>query len=103
MGPLVQRPRFMAIGMAAGTAAPGPVPTSLAETILSPFTWQYLSATTGLAFGQLWIMTQKPGWTGSLVAPLALGVIGWLYGGMLAKRDGDAVRARGPAMAQANT
>jgi hypothetical protein len=102
MGPLVQRPRFMAIGMAAATAEPGPVPPSLSEAILNPFTWRYLSGTTGLALGQLWIMTQKPGWTGALVAPLVLGVIGWIYGGALAAKDREAVRAGEPAVAQAN-
>lgn len=102
MGPLVQRPRFMAIGMAAATAEPGPVPPSLSEAILSPFTWRYLSGTTGLALGQLWIMTQKPGWTGALVAPLVLGVIGWIYGGALAAKDREAVRSVEPAVAEAN-
>jgi hypothetical protein len=102
MGPLVQRPRFMAIGMAAATAEPGPVPPSLSEAILSPFTWRYLSGTTGLALGQLWIMTQKPGWTGALVAPLVLGVIGWIYGGALAAKDREASRAGEAAVAQAN-
>jgi hypothetical protein len=87
MGPLLQRPRFMAMGMAAGSAEPGPVPDALAEAILAPFAWRYLSATTGVAFGLLWIMTQKPGWAGSLVPPIVLAILGWIYGGTVVQRD----------------
>jgi len=100
VGPLVQGPRFKAMGMAAGTAEPGPVPTSLADLVLSPFPWRLVSATTGVAFGQLWIMTQKPGWTGALAAPLALGLIGWIYGGYVVQRDRQARQAK-PGMAAA--
>jgi hypothetical protein len=39
-------------------------------------------------------MTQKPGWTGSLLAPILLAAIGWVYGGALAARDRAAVQTR---------
>jgi uncharacterized membrane protein len=87
VGPVLQRPRFMAMGMAAEKAGSGRVPPELRALLLNPTPWRLLSATTGVGLGNLWIMTQKAGWIGSLVPPLLLGLLGWVYGGMLASRD----------------
>jgi hypothetical protein len=82
--PVVQRPRFMAMGMAAGSAAPGAVPPDVSRLTLDPFPWRWHSMMTGVSIGLLWIMTLKPGtWIGALVPPLALAVAGWLLGGTL--------------------
>jgi hypothetical protein len=93
VGPVVQRPRFMAMGMAAGKAGAGRVTPDLRALILDPFPWRLVSATTGVGIGNLWIMTQKPGWIGALVPPLLFALIGWIYGGMLVSRDRETLEA----------
>jgi hypothetical protein len=101
-GPLLQRPRFMAMGMAAGSAEPGPVPVALSSAVMNPFVWKLLSASTGAAIGLLWIMTQKPaGWLGALLPPLALALVGWLYGASLLQRDSRAAGSGEAAVASA--
>jgi hypothetical protein len=101
IGPVVQRPRFMAMGMGAGKASPGRVPPELRALILNPAPWRLVSATTGVGVGNLWIMTQKPGWIGSLVPVVLLALIGWIYGGMLVLRDREVVEASAPSGATA--
>jgi hypothetical protein len=57
---------------------------------------------TGVSVGLLWIMTQKPGgWIGALVPPLALALVGWVYGGTLVQRDRQAVPAAAEGAASA--
>ena len=101
VGPVVQRPRFMAMGMAAGKAAPGRVTPDLRALLLNPAAWRLVSATTGVGLGNLWIMTQKPGWIGALVPPLLLALLGWIYGGMVVSRDRQAVEGAGTPVASA--
>jgi hypothetical protein len=51
VGPVVQRPRFMAMGMGAGKAAPGRVTPELRALLLNPAPWRLVSATTGVGLG----------------------------------------------------
>jgi hypothetical protein len=101
IGPVVQRPRFMAMGMAVAKANPGRVPPDLRSLILDPFPWRLVSATTGVGLGNLWIMTQKPGWIGALIPPLLFALIGWIYGGMLVSRDREVLEAAPPVASPA--
>jgi hypothetical protein len=101
VGPVIQRPRFMAMGMAAGKATPGRVPPELRALLLDPAPWRLLSATTGVGLGNLWIMTQKPGWLGAVVPLLVFALLGWLYGGTLVSRDRQASQAAQEPVASA--
>ena len=88
LGPLVQRPRFMAMGKAAMGAASGPVPPELRRALTNPQVWALAYMGTGAALGLLWIMTQKPlGWLAALAPVLVLGGAGAFLGARAAARD----------------
>jgi hypothetical protein len=87
VGPLIQRPRFMAMARAAMTSPPGPVSRELARLLTDPAPWSLQSLNAGAATGLLWIMTLKPGWAGSVAAVVLLAAAGGAIGHALARLD----------------
>jgi hypothetical protein len=95
IGPVIQKPRFMAMGKAAAEAPAGPVPRNLAMMLTDPTPWRVASATAGAALALLWIMTQKPvGWIGCLAPVLLLAALGWFLGGSAASKDRAAAQGK---------
>ena len=91
LGPFLQRPRFMAMGKAAMSADPGPVPLDLARAVSNGQVWTLAYMSWGAAIGLLWTMTQKPnGWVGATAPVIVLAGIGAMLGSRSAKKDGAA-------------
>lgn len=87
VGPIMQRRGYGAVGVAV-QSQDGPVTPEMARTIAARGPWAAMSALTGAALGLVWLMTIKPGWTGSLVALLLPAVVGAVLGRIAARRAG---------------
>jgi hypothetical protein len=88
MGAFIQRPRFMAMGKAAMTSPPGPLPVELRNAINDSLAWGFVYASLGAALGLLWVMTQRPATGVGAAAPVVvLFVLGFGMGGRVAARD----------------
>lgn len=74
LGPSINERRIRAIDRAAAQAGDGPVPPSLAARIGDPVLWLSLHTITTVMVGIVWLMTVKPGLTGSLLA-MAISVV----------------------------
>jgi len=93
-GPLVQRPRFMAMGKAAMQAGSGPVSPDLRRALTNPLVWGLVYTGSSGALGLLWIMTQKPlGWLGAAAPVVVLGAAGAFLGSRTARRDRETADA----------
>jgi hypothetical protein len=78
--------RFTRMAEAATTAGEGAVPADLRKLIAEPVTWVGLSANNGAAIGVVWLMTNKPGWTASILIVLGLALVGAFIGFAIARR-----------------
>jgi hypothetical protein len=81
---------------AVGTGA-GAVPVELSRTILDPARWAVLTGMNGAALAVLVIMTTKPGLAWAVGLVLAAAAIGAVAGGVMIRRQRDAVVAAGNA------
>ena len=78
-GALVSGRIFARIARAAAQAQ-GPISDEARALIHSPLLWSSVFGMNGGALGMVWLMTTKPGWTGSIGIPLAATVLGSLIG-----------------------
>jgi len=78
-GALVSGRIFARIGRASAQAK-GPISDEARALIRSPLLWSSTFGMNGGALGMVWLMTTKPGWTGSIGIPLAATVLGSLIG-----------------------
>ena len=84
-GPLVTGPAFARIGRA-GAGQDGPIAPAVRAQIASPALWGPATAMNGAAVAMVWLMTNKPGWTGSITIAVTLAVLGGVLG-VLASRS----------------
>ena len=64
----------------ASSQVEGPISEEARALIHAPALWSSIFGMNGGAMGIVWLMSTKPGWTGSIGVPLALTVIGSLIG-----------------------
>ena len=83
-GPMIVGPR---LGRAAAVVmqSTGTIPESSRAVVSDPPLWSAIFAMNIGAMGLLWLMTNKPGWTGSIAIPLALTVLGAILGSAVAR------------------
>jgi hypothetical protein len=64
------------MGAAVAAADPGPLSQRLRDVIADPVIWASNFMAMGIAVGNLWLMTNKPGWVESVIVVVALALIG---------------------------
>jgi hypothetical protein len=89
LGILVVGRRFAAIESAAPAGSSGPVPTDVARLVARPGVWACLFALNGTAIGILWLMTNKPGWAGSIAGVAVVTAVLGALGATAAKPKGN--------------
>lgn len=65
----------------------------LAARIADPFPWTVIAALNGLALGIVFVMSTKPGWTGSVMAVVVTTTVGSAIGARLTRAARYTVRA----------
>jgi hypothetical protein len=68
------------MGKMAATAPDGPLSAELAAAVQDRAVWTSSFVLTGFGVGVLWLMTNKPGWTESIIVVIAMGLIGAAVG-----------------------
>ena len=86
LGILVVGRRFEAIKAAASAGGTGRVPAKVAQLLARPGAWACLFALNGTAIGILWLMTNKPGWAGSIAVVAVVASVAGAVGGTVARR-----------------
>ncbi len=71
---------------AAAAATTGSISGELAFQIANPSLWRTAGALNGLALGVVFVMTVKPGWTGSIVVAVIAAGIGSVIGAVTTRR-----------------
>lgn len=89
LGILVVGRRFAAIETAASAGGSGPLPADVARLVARPALWACLFALNGTAVGILWLMTNKPGWVGSIAIVAVVTAVAGAFGAMAAKPKGN--------------
>jgi uncharacterized membrane protein len=78
--------RINAMSKAAAVESGDVSPERVSELIADPLTWIVMAALNGLALGIVWVMSTKPGWTGSIVAAAAGTTLGPAVGYLRRRR-----------------
>ena len=90
MGPVVVGPAFARIGRA-GAGQEGTIAPEIRRRIASPALWGMVFGMNGAAVAMIWLMTNKPGWTGAIAIPVVLAAIAAILGGVVTRpRTADA-------------
>ena len=89
LGILVVGRRFAAIERAASAGGAGAVPKEVARLIERRGLWGWLFALNGTAVGILWLMTNKPGWIGSIVVVAVVTAVSGVVGAVTARPRAD--------------
>jgi hypothetical protein len=84
------------MGRMAATAPEGPLSAELQMAIHDQAVWTSSFVLTGFGVGVLWLMTNKPGWTESIVVVLGFGLIGAALGAATTRRAAAKTRIAGP-------
>lgn len=84
------------MGRMAATAPEGPLSPELQTAIHDQAVWTSSFVLTGFGVGVLWLMTNKPGWTESIVVVLGFGLIGAALGAATTRRAAAKTRIAGP-------
>jgi hypothetical protein len=83
-GPLMVGPRLRGAARVASENH-GTIPDSSRAVVADPSLWSIIFAMNGGALALVWLMTNKPGWHGSIAIVLALVVLGAIAGPAVAR------------------
>ncbi len=75
------------VGAELQTVGDGRLPSPLRTTLSESTPWVATSAANGMALAILWIMTDKPGWVGSVAVLCIAGAAGAWLGALIARRE----------------
>lgn len=81
------------MGKTAGGAPDGPLSLELQTMIQDRAVWTSVSTLNGFGVGVLWLMTNKPGWTESIVVVLLLGLMGAALASAAMRRKASPVQS----------